>query len=89
VPLIMDMTQDEPPKRPSIDEVAARFDAIYRSLNFTLLRSRIILRKEDEGATFFYNFMHLFRRMRYAFMRLPPVPREGMARCLTSSWRDT
>ncbi|KAF8506373.1 hypothetical protein JB92DRAFT_3122141 [Gautieria morchelliformis] len=74
-PLITDMTQDEPSNRPSIDEVVARFDDIYRSLNFPLLRSRIISRKEDERATQVYNFLHFFRRMRYAFMRIPPVPR--------------
>ncbi|KAF8506378.1 kinase-like domain-containing protein [Gautieria morchelliformis] len=75
VPLITDMTQDEPSNRPSIDEVVARFDDIYRSLNFALLRSRIISRKEDQGATQVYNFLHFFRRMRYAFMRIPPIPR--------------
>ncbi|KAF8500107.1 hypothetical protein JB92DRAFT_2979397 [Gautieria morchelliformis] len=75
VPLITDMTQEEPSKRPSIDEVVARFETIYRSLSFKLLRMRIVARKEDEGTSVFYDFLHFFRRMRYAFMRIPPVPR--------------
>ncbi|KAF8465816.1 hypothetical protein JB92DRAFT_3062358 [Gautieria morchelliformis] len=71
VPLITDMTQEEPSKRPSIDEVVARFETIYRSLSFKLLRMH-------EGTSVFYDFLHFFRRMRYAFMRIPPVPRAGM-----------
>ncbi|KAF8508794.1 kinase-like domain-containing protein [Gautieria morchelliformis] len=79
VPLITDMTQEEPSKRPSIDEVVTRFETIYRSLSFKLLRTRMVKRKEDEGTSALYDFLHFFRRMRYAFMRIPPVPREGMA----------
>ncbi|KAF8511923.1 hypothetical protein JB92DRAFT_2931403 [Gautieria morchelliformis] len=83
VPLITDMTQEEPPKRPSIDEVVARFETIYRSLSFKLLRTRIVGRKEDEGASALYDFLHFFRRM-HAFMRIPPVPR-AVWKALSSS----
>jgi hypothetical protein len=79
VPLITDMTQEEPSKRPSIDEVMARFETIYRSLSFKLLRTRMVARDEYEGDSAFYDFLYFFRRMRYAFMRIPPVPRAGMA----------
>ncbi|KAF8511915.1 hypothetical protein JB92DRAFT_349000 [Gautieria morchelliformis] len=79
VPLVTDMTQEEPSKRPSIEEVMTRFETIYRSLSFKLLRTRIVGRKEDEGTSALYDFLHFFRRMRYAFMRIPPVPRAGVA----------
>jgi hypothetical protein len=79
VPLITDMTQEEPSKRPNIDEVMTRFEAIYRSLSFKLLRTRMVARDEDEGASVLYDFLYFFRHMRYAFMRIPPVPRAGMA----------
>ncbi|KAF8511914.1 kinase-like domain-containing protein [Gautieria morchelliformis] len=84
VPLITDMTQEEPLKRPSIDEVVTRFETIYRSLSFKLLRTRMVGRDEDEGATAFYDFLYFFRRMRYAFMRIPPVPR-AVLKALSSS----
>ncbi|KAF8485475.1 hypothetical protein JB92DRAFT_3026854 [Gautieria morchelliformis] len=84
VPLVTDMTQEEPSKRPSIDEVMTRFEAIYRSLSFKLLRTRIVKRNEDEGTSALYDFLHFFRRMRYAFMRIPPVPR-AVLKALSSS----
>ncbi|KAF8510159.1 hypothetical protein JB92DRAFT_2941756, partial [Gautieria morchelliformis] len=57
VPLITDMTQEEPSKRPSIDEVVTRFETIYWSLSFKLLCTRIVARKEDEGTSVVYDFI--------------------------------
>ncbi|KIY50789.1 hypothetical protein FISHEDRAFT_6870, partial [Fistulina hepatica ATCC 64428] len=38
-PLVMDMTQEDPSKRPTINEVASRYDALWRSLSVGHLRS--------------------------------------------------
>ncbi|KAK7448439.1 hypothetical protein VKT23_013702 [Stygiomarasmius scandens] len=38
--LVADMTREDPSKRPSIDEVVARFDEIVKGLSFIKLRSR-------------------------------------------------
>ncbi|KAF8479940.1 hypothetical protein JB92DRAFT_3042195 [Gautieria morchelliformis] len=73
----IDRTAPEPSKQPSIDQVMTRFEAMYRSLSFKLLRTHI-------GASVFYDFLHFFRRMRYAFMRIPPVPR-AVLKVLSSS----
>ena len=46
-PLVDDMVQDEPEKRPTIDEVISRFDEIRASLQARKLRSRLVANNEN------------------------------------------
>ncbi|KAJ3480775.1 hypothetical protein NLI96_g8112 [Meripilus lineatus] len=46
-PLVADMVQDDPTKRPTMDEVVSRYDKMMRSLSHFQLRSRLAQR--DEG----------------------------------------
>ncbi|KAH8107733.1 kinase-like domain-containing protein [Cristinia sonorae] len=43
VPLISDMVQDDPSKRPTMDDVVARFDKLYNALPTSTLRYRFSL----------------------------------------------
>lgn len=47
-PLVDDMIQDDPHKRPTIDEVVARFDQLIPTLSTWTLRSRLIELEESE-----------------------------------------
>lgn len=47
-PLIADMVQDDPSKRPTIDEVVARFEKLRKALPWWKLRSRLV--RKDEPA---------------------------------------
>ncbi|THU75945.1 hypothetical protein K435DRAFT_824664 [Dendrothele bispora CBS 962.96] len=42
--LVADMTQEDPSKRPSMDQVMTRFDEIVKGLSFVKLRSRFLAR---------------------------------------------
>ncbi|KAF8509611.1 kinase-like domain-containing protein [Hysterangium stoloniferum] len=73
-PLIADMRQDDPSKRPTIDVVVSRFDSIRRSLRISLLRSRVIARDEIRGLGWFFDLIHFFRSLRFILLQIPPVP---------------
>jgi hypothetical protein len=75
LPLVADMIQDEPSNRPTIDQVVARFEPIYRSLNTSQLRSRAVQRKENDIIGWWRDSIHFFRRMRFTLQRIPPIPR--------------
>ncbi|KII92692.1 hypothetical protein PLICRDRAFT_679064 [Plicaturopsis crispa FD-325 SS-3] len=73
-PLIEDMVQDDPSKRPQIDEVASRFQAIRASLSNWKLRSRIV-KKGDDPLDFPLRVVrHWARRISFILRRVPAVP---------------
>lgn len=45
--LVEDMVQDDPKKRPTMDEVVDRFDALRNSLSWFTLRSRLVYGEES------------------------------------------
>ncbi|KIK80845.1 hypothetical protein PAXRUDRAFT_157549 [Paxillus rubicundulus Ve08.2h10] len=73
-PLVADMIQADPTKRPTMDEVVARFDSICRGLSAWKLRSRAM--DEDEGV--FERFSHIIshwtRRIRFVARGVPAIP---------------
>ncbi|KAJ7782463.1 hypothetical protein DFH07DRAFT_764611 [Mycena maculata] len=72
-PLVSDMVQDDPSKRPTIDEVVDRFDKIRNELSSWKLRSRIV--KEGESHWHWARVVeHWFRRIGFVLMRVPAVP---------------
>jgi hypothetical protein len=74
LPLVSEMTQDDPAKRPTIDQVVARFQPVYRCLSTPQLRSRAVQRKEDDIDHWWRDSIHFFRRMRFVLLRIPPIP---------------
>lgn len=46
-PLVADMTQEDPAKRPTMAEVVVRFNVILKGLSTKKLRSRIVYREES------------------------------------------
>ena len=71
-PLVLDMVQDDPTKRPTIDQVVNRFDDMRKKLGAFKLRARVGLRDESFGAV--RDFMHLFTTIKYSLKGLPAVP---------------
>ncbi|KAI0073864.1 hypothetical protein K474DRAFT_1686011 [Panus rudis PR-1116 ss-1] len=75
-PLVNDMVQDDPSKRPTIDEVVQRFNSIQNSLPWWKLRSRLVDKKEDGFNRFIRNFRHRYRTFLHilAFRSALPTP---------------
>ena len=71
-PLVADMVQDDPAKRPSIDEVVTRFNAMRKKMGTIKLRSRVA-RRED-GFSLFCYFAHVFTSIKYTLQGIPPIP---------------
>ncbi|KAI0769063.1 hypothetical protein BD413DRAFT_88151 [Trametes elegans] len=73
-PLVEDMVQDDPSKRPTIQEVVQRYNDCLRSVGPWKLRSRLVPRKESICAAFVRSVVHYSRTARYALTRKPPIP---------------
>jgi hypothetical protein len=65
------LVSDDPAKRPTIDQVVSRFEAIRKGLGSLKLRSRI---QEEESFGLFSGFAHLFTTIKYIFQRTPAIP---------------
>ncbi|KAF6758073.1 kinase-like domain-containing protein [Ephemerocybe angulata] len=67
VPLIMDMMSPDPARRPTIDEVALRYEECVSVLKPALLRSRWSRRWTKA-------IPHLARKLRFIITQTPPIP---------------
>ncbi|KAF5320432.1 hypothetical protein D9611_010813 [Ephemerocybe angulata] len=67
IPLIEDMMNPDPTRRPTIDEVATRYDEDVSLLTYPLLRSRWI-------QTWIEALPHFLRKIRYIQRQTPPIP---------------
>jgi hypothetical protein len=74
IPLVADMVQDDPLRRPSMDEVVSRFEDIRRGLSSWKLRSRVYNQKEHLVMAFFHSISHWTRRIGFIINRVPSVP---------------
>ncbi|KAJ6629433.1 hypothetical protein B0H10DRAFT_1776609 [Mycena sp. CBHHK59/15] len=72
-PLIRDMTLTDPQKRPKIDEVVSRFEAIVSGLSSWKLRSRV-RQKSDFYLDIPEIAKHWYRRIGYIIRHVPPIP---------------
>ena len=70
--LVSDMVQNDPAKRPTIDEVVTRFDVIQKQLGTMKLRSRVGPWDESFGAI--RDLAQLFRIVKHALQGLPAIP---------------
>jgi hypothetical protein len=73
-PLVADMVQEDPSKRPNIDNVVAEFEVIRLGLSNSKLRSRLVDRGEHPIMGFFRGLAGWIRRIKYIVKRLPPLP---------------
>ena len=73
-PLVADMVQDDPTKRPNMDEVVAEFEVIRRGLRTSKLRSRIVERNEGIFVSIYRSVTCWTRRIGYIIKRVPPIP---------------
>ena len=72
-PLLSDMIQEDPAKRPTIDEVVSRFDMIVKGLSSWKLRSRVVSRKDFPFVPH-RSIAHWTRRLIFIVKRVPPMP---------------
>lgn len=68
------MVQNEPEKRPLIEEVASRFMEATSALSPGVLRDRLRERNESTVVRFFRGLEHFYRTAKYVVKRLSPVP---------------
>jgi len=73
-PLVADMTDKDPTKRPTMDVVVSRFDKIRQSLSDWKLRSRAVKKKEPGIVGLYRSVLHSFQLVVYLLKRTSPVP---------------
>ncbi|KAJ3527136.1 hypothetical protein NM688_g8170 [Phlebia brevispora] len=73
-PLVGDMVQDDPSKRPSMDEVVRRFAEIQRSLSWWKLHSRLVPQGETGTDKIYRSTKHAFRTIGYIATLRSAVP---------------
>ncbi|KAI1795565.1 kinase-like domain-containing protein [Ganoderma leucocontextum] len=79
-PLVRDMIQPDPSRRPSIDEVVRRFDELLKHVRFWTSRSRPVRIDEEPVVGWYRNTRHIFRTIRYFLSRKAAVPIPSHAR---------
>lgn len=73
-PLVSDMVEELPEKRPKMEEVLARWEDIRKALSTRTLRSRVVPRDEGLIESLFRAIGHWRRRVIYIIRRTPAVP---------------
>ncbi|KAJ3551154.1 hypothetical protein NM688_g4882 [Phlebia brevispora] len=74
VPLVEDMTQDDPSKRPTIDEVIRRFEDSKRKLPWWKLRSRLVKMDEEGLYKALRGVGHFFKTIGYIATLRSAIP---------------
>ena len=72
--LIDTMTDENPEKRPTIEEVIEKFNEILSLLSTIKLRSPIISKKDPIIFSIFRHARQLTRTLTYVIQRMPAVP---------------
>ena len=73
-PLVTDMVQNDPTKRPTMDGVVARFSEIRVKLSSWKLRSRIARKNELWPVTAWRSVSHWYRTVGYVLGRKAAIP---------------
>ncbi|KAH0828135.1 hypothetical protein J3R83DRAFT_3810 [Lanmaoa asiatica] len=73
-PLIADMVQKDPSKRPTMSEVVQRFDAIRVGLSSLKLRSRVVDKGENAYHSVTRGTSHWMRQIGFITRGIPAVP---------------
>lgn len=74
--LAADMTNPDPSKRPTMEEVVARYAEILQGLPSWKLRQRVARSDEFFLAAIFRGTRHLGKTIVYAVKRIPPLPKQ-------------
>lgn len=74
-PLVDDMVNDDPQKRPTMEVVVERFESIRQQLSTWKLRSRVISQDEGPFENLYRGVTHWSRRIGFIVKRAPAVPR--------------
>ena len=72
--LVADMVQDDPTKRPKMDEVVSRFREIKSKIGSWKLRSRIVRRDEIWQLAVWRSVGHWYRTIGYVLGRKAAIP---------------
>ena len=72
--LIADMVQEDPTKRPTMDEVVARFPEVRNKLSTWKLRSRLVRKKEILPVKVWRTVGHWYRTAGYVLSRKAAIP---------------
>ena len=73
-PLVRDMIQTDPSRRPAINEVVRQFDELLKHVRFWTLRSRPVPADEYTIVGWYRNTRHIFRTIRYVLSRKSAIP---------------
>jgi hypothetical protein len=73
-PLVQDMVQAVPERRPAMDQVVERFDKIRSSLSSRKLRSRVSPPDEVLVARLWRSIPHWLRQIEHIRRGLPAIP---------------
>ncbi|KAH9937743.1 hypothetical protein B0H21DRAFT_758128 [Amylocystis lapponica] len=73
-PLVEAMVQDDPHKRPTIDQVVTQFDDILRGISPLKLRKRLAQKQDSIMKRVILDIFHVFRTASYVVRRLPAIP---------------
>ena len=73
--LVQDMVQPDPSNRPTIDQVAERFEEIRAHLSWWKLRSRVVKKDEFHLDTVTRVAKHSFATVKYLVLFCSPVPK--------------
>lgn len=73
-PLVIDMVQEDPGKRPNMDQVVSRFSAIMNGLSTWKLRSRIARRNEIWLVAAWRSVVHWCRTVSYVVAYKAAIP---------------
>lgn len=72
--LAADMTNSDPAKRPTMEEVVARYSEIREGLSSWKLRQRVVRCDEFFLARWYRNTHHWGKTLGYVIKRIPPIP---------------
>ncbi|KAG1767444.1 hypothetical protein EDD22DRAFT_875894 [Suillus occidentalis] len=73
--LVDDMVQNDPSKRPTMEQAVERFDTIRQNLSTWKLRSRVTARDEGPLEHMYHGAAHWRRRIGFIVKRVSAVPR--------------
>ncbi|KAL1707160.1 kinase-like domain-containing protein [Schizophyllum commune] len=73
-PLVESMTQADPSKRPTMDEVAERFESLAATLSSWKLRSRVAKENDNPFYSMYLSTTHWLRRVQLVALRRAAVP---------------
>lgn len=72
--LVNEMVQDDPAKRPKMEQVVSRFDASFKGLSNATFRARLTSRSEQPEDIIVNVVAHWYRRIKYTLQGRPALP---------------